>query len=159
MANQMLFEGSGNGYVIVSPTGDARTVRTQAFSTGEATHVGKYSLVAREVLDLESLAVTEGSFTLTTSNGDTISGTFAGSGTPGEEPGVIVFNVSGPVTAGVGRFAEVSGDLTFTGVADLATGELSENISGILSTSRSLAMEQDVALVTPNQEDFDERLD
>lgn len=159
MANQVPFEGSGSGYVIVSPTGDSSIVRTRAFSTGEAAHVGKYSLVTREVLDLDSLAVTEGSFTLTTSYGDAISGTFAGSGALGGEPGVIFFNASGTVTDGTGRFAGASGELTFTGVADLATGELSENVTGILSTSRPLAMEQDVALVTPNQEDFDERLD
>ncbi|MGH2728387.1 MAG: hypothetical protein ACRDKS_15570 [Actinomycetota bacterium] len=135
MAQQIPFEGSGNGYLIVTPTRDAHVIKTQDFCTGKSSHLGKYSLVAQESIHLETLAVSEGSFTLTAANGDTISGTYAGRGTPDGEPGVIAFRASGPVTGGTGRFAGATGELTFTGVADLPAGELSQSVSGTLSTS------------------------
>lgn len=144
MDKRVPFEGSDSGYLIVSPAGDAQVVHTQDFGTGKATHVGKYSLVAQELIHLETLAVTEGSFTLTAANGDTISGTYAGSGAPGGEPGVVDFTASGPVTGGTGRYAGATGELTFSCIADLPAGEFSKTVSGTLSipTSATAAAEQ-----------------
>ncbi len=135
---QVPFEGSDSGHFIVSPTADPLVVLTQDFGTGKATHLGKYSLVAGELIHLDTLVVTGGSFTLTATNGDTIHGTYAGQAAPTIEPGVISYEASGPVTGGTGRFAGATGNLTFTGVADLATGEFSETVSGTLSSPGSI---------------------
>jgi hypothetical protein len=44
--------------------------------TGHATHLGNYSVHYRECFDPATGAVTDGSFTLTAANGDTVFGTF-----------------------------------------------------------------------------------
>jgi hypothetical protein len=125
--------GSASGYVIVSPTDNPVVVLAQAFGTGRATTLRKYSLVAQELIHLDTLAVRSGSFALTAANGDTIHGIYTGQAVPGEVPGVISFKASGPITGGTGRFAGATGRLAFTGSADLATGEFSETVSGTLA--------------------------
>jgi hypothetical protein len=130
--------GSASGYVIVSPTDDPLVVLAQVFGMGRATSLGKYSLVAQELIHLDTLAVRGGSFALTAANGDTIHGTYAGQAAPGEVPGVISFKASGPVTGGTGWFAGATGRLAFTVSADLATGEFSETVSGTLAIPGSV---------------------
>jgi hypothetical protein len=126
------FCGSDSGYVVASAARAGRVVTTHAFSTGEATHLGRYALLAREVIDLDTLAVTDGSFALAVGDGDTIYGTYTGKASPTEEPGLMSYRASGPVTGGTGSFRGVSGRLAFAGLVDLATGEFSETVSGTL---------------------------
>lgn len=125
--------GSASGQVIVSPTDDPLVVLAQDFGMGRAADLGKYSLVARQLIHLDTLAVRDGSFALTAANGDTIHGTYAGQAAPGKVSGVISFKASGPVTGGTGRFAGATGHLTFIGSADLGTGEFSETVTGTLA--------------------------
>lgn len=132
--NSAEVRGSASGYLIVSPTDDPLVVLAQDFGRGRATNLGKYSLVAQELIHLDTLAVRRGSFTLAAASGDTLQGTYTGQADRGNEPGIIGFDASGPVTGGTGRFAGATGRMTFTRSADLATGEFSETVSGTLAT-------------------------
>lgn len=120
--------GSANGYVIVSPTDDPLVVLAQGFGTGRATGLGRYSLVAQERIQRDTLTVTGGSFALTAANGDAIYGTYTGRAARDGVPGVVSIEASGPVTGGVGRFAGATGRLALTRSVDLATGEFSETL-------------------------------
>ena len=129
---QVPFRGRDIGYFVVTPMGGPM-VLTEDFTSGRGTHLGAYRLVAREDINLETLAVTNGSFTITAANGDTIHGTYAGQAELGDRPEVIRYLVTGPITGGTGRFEGATGTLTFDGVADLATLVLSETITGTIS--------------------------
>ena len=135
---QVPFRGRDIGHFVVTPIGGPM-VLTEDFTNGQATHLGAYSLVAQEDINLETLAVTNGSFTITAANGDTIHGTYAGQAQLGDRPGVIRYLVTGPIAGGTGRFEGATGTLTFDGVADLATLVLSETITGTISTPGSSA--------------------
>jgi hypothetical protein len=136
--DQVPFKGSDLGYFVVSPTGNPTVVLTQDFATGRATHLGKYKLVAQEFINLATLEVTDGSFTITAANGDTIYGTYSGQAAATDKPGVITYDVTGPITGGTGRFEGATGTLNFLGVADLSTGVLSETITGTISSIGSI---------------------
>lgn len=130
---QVPFRGRDAGYFVITPMGGPM-VLTQDFTTGHGTHLGAYSLVAQEDINLETLAVTNGSFTITAANGDTIYGTYSGQAEATDRPGVIRYVATGPITGGTGRFEGATGTLTFDGVADLTTLVLSETVTGTIST-------------------------
>jgi hypothetical protein len=130
--DEKTIKGSDSGQFVTTPLGFP-FVLTQDFTTGHGTHVGKYTVVAQEIINLLTLEVTEGSFTITAANGDTIVGSYSGQAAPGDSPTVITYVVSGPITGGTGRFVGATGSITFAGSGDLATGELSETVSGTIS--------------------------
>ena len=105
-------------------------VFTEDEGTGTATHLGRYTLDGSEVINLATLEVTDGSFTITAANGDTILGTYEGTAAGTSDPLVITYHVTGPVTGGTGRFQGAHGELTWDGVANLGTGELSDIATG-----------------------------
>jgi hypothetical protein len=108
-------------------------VLTKDKATGIATHLGRYTLRASEVINLATLEVSDGSFKITAANGDTIVGTYAGMAAATSDPLVITYHVTGPVTGGSGRFHGAHGRLTWDGVANLGTGELSDVATGWIS--------------------------
>jgi hypothetical protein len=59
-------------------------------------------------------------------------GTYAGSASPTTDPAVITYHVTGLITGGTGRFGGARGTIVCDGVANLATGELSEKVCGVL---------------------------
>jgi hypothetical protein len=85
---------------VIQTTPDPAVVIAHDVGTGRATHLGRYSLAAQERVNLETLEITEGSYTLTGANGDSISGTYRGHGAATETPGVITYRVAGPITGG-----------------------------------------------------------
>lgn len=134
------FEGSDSGYVLVSETSDPQVVRMQDFSTGAAKYFGKYSLVASHTVNLATLEVNGGSFACTAADGDELRGTYYGRARLDDQPGVIGFEATAQVTGGKGRFAGATGRLIFVAIADLATGEFTQRVTGTVSTvPRSLA--------------------
>ena len=105
-------------------------IQTSDSGSGVATHLGRYTLVASEDVDLASGAVTNGSFTLTGANGDTVSGTYSGQALAG----LTGYVVSGPITGGTGRFAGASGFLIWHGTLDPAALTFSDVITGTISS-------------------------
>jgi hypothetical protein len=127
------FKGNDAGpFSVTSPPGSP-VAATVDHTTGHSPELGAYLVVAQESVDLGSLEVRDGSFTIITAGGDTITGTYSGSAGLTAEPTVITYKVSGPITGGTGRFAEATGRITFRGVADLSTGLLSETVTGSIS--------------------------
>ena len=132
------FRGSDVGRFVVNPTTDPSVVFTEDFTTGHATHLGKYTLVAHEFVNLATLEITGGAFTITAADGSMIEGTYSGTASLTATEGVITYVVTGPISGGTGRFTGATGMLTFSGVADLRTGGLSETITGEISSTGSL---------------------
>jgi hypothetical protein len=122
------FKGSdsGSAQVISNSGGILHTADT---ASGHATHLGRYTLVASETIDLATGAITVGSFTLTAANGDTVTGTYSGQALPG----LTGYNVSGPITGGTGRFAGATGFLFWHGTFDPVALTLTDEISGTIS--------------------------
>ena len=105
--------------------------------TGYATQLGKSSAHYRECLLPATGAVTGGTFTLTAANGDMLFGTYSGQAFPTGDPNVLTYEDPGVVTGGTGRFADASGSVTQSGVANLATGEYEGTLTGSVSSPGS----------------------
>jgi hypothetical protein len=100
--------------------------------TGKATHVGTYGYHSDECFNGATGAFS-GTFTITAANGDTISGTYAG--TVVEVVGSLGFyEQDNVITGGTGRFDGASGQFHLSGIANLSTLESSQKISGTLSS-------------------------
>jgi hypothetical protein len=135
------FRGTDSGTFVALPPDADNVVFAQASTTGQATHLGRYSLVAHEYTDLDDLRIFGGAFTLTAANGDTLFGTYEGTADLARFP-VIGFDVQGPILGGTGRFAGATGWLRWRGYGDLTTGALSEEIEGWVSSVGSLSRER-----------------
>ena len=131
-ADRVRLSGRDFGTFTVTPTNDPQVVLTQDSASGEATPFGRYTLVAHEFINLVTLSVEGGAFTLTTATGDTLTGEYSGQAVA-EFPTIIHYEVSGPITGGTGRFAGANGIMTFDGFGDLQTGVLMDRIIGALS--------------------------
>ena len=86
---------------------------------------------ASEVINLETLAVTNGTYVITARRG-TLTGTYEGMASATDDPAVITYDVVGPITGGTGRFHHARGRLAFHGIGNLATGVLSDVANGWL---------------------------
>ncbi len=124
--------GSDRGTFTTTPSGTQ--LLTEDHAVGRARHIGRYSLEASELINPVTFDVTDGVFTMTTAHG-ALNGSYAGSaaGIPGTT--MITYHAAGPVLGGSGRFAGVTGWLTFDGVADLGSGKLCDRVTGWISTS------------------------
>lgn len=129
-AESTAFKGRDMGTFTTSPTSNPQVVLTEDSASGEASHLGRYTLAARELINLATLDVTEGSVTITAANGDTLTGRYSGKAST-ETPTVIRYEVSGPITGGTGHFSEVTGTVAFFGYADLVSGRFSETLLGV----------------------------
>jgi hypothetical protein len=99
---------------------------------GEATHVGAYAYHANECFNAATGAFS-GTFTITAANGDTIFGTYAGAVV--DVVGDLGFyEQDNVITGGTGRFVGASGEFHLSGIANLATLESSQEISGTVSS-------------------------
>ena len=135
--DQIPFRGSDlGGFAIVGTCpGTDPIVLTDDWGSGEGTHLGRYSFRASECVNLASFAVTNGSFTITAANGDTVRGSYAGQAAAVQgSPCDITYDVQGPVTGGTGRFQGATGHLRWKGFANLCAGTLGDEISGTISS-------------------------
>jgi hypothetical protein len=117
---------------LVGPPGTV--VQTAETGSGNATHLGHFTMVASETVDFGTLAVTNGQYTLTAANGDTVSGTYSGH----IVPGLTGYLVSGPITDGTGRFEGATGFLVWRGTFDPVTFTGSDVITGTISSVGSI---------------------
>jgi hypothetical protein len=129
------FKSKDAGTFTESSTNTPGVVLTQDTATGEGTRVGRYKLVASELIRLSDLSITNGHYTLTAADGSTLSGAYEGHGSATSMPGVISWDVCGPLTSGTGRFANASGAICFFGTGNLATGLFSEISVGLLTST------------------------
>jgi hypothetical protein len=103
---------------------------------GTATHVGAYAYHAIECFNGATGAFS-GTFTITAANGDMIDGTYAGQvvGVVGD---LAFYEQDAVITGGTGRFAGAGGEFHLSGIANLASLESSQLISGTVSSPGSL---------------------
>ena len=100
--------------------------------TGNATHLGNYTYHADECFNGTSLAF-YGTFTMTAANGDTIVGRYAGE-VPPFVGAIAVYEQDAEVSRGTGRFAGASGEFHVSVIANLATGDYTQTMSGTVSS-------------------------
>ena len=133
-ADQLPVKGSEAGtFQLLGPC-DVGGVIVEVTGTGHSTQLGDYSGRYRECLIPATGAVTDGTFTLTAASGDKIFGTYGGQAQPTQDPTVVRYDDPGTITGGTGRFANASGDVTQSGLANLATGEYKGTITGSVSS-------------------------
>jgi hypothetical protein len=102
---------------------------------GQATHVGAYAYHSNECFN-PATGEFGGIFTITAANGDTLTGIYAGS-VVGADGDLAFYEQDNVITGGSGRFAEASGSFHLSGIANLATLESSQKISGTASSPGS----------------------
>ena len=105
--------------------------------SGHGTHLGYFTTHYRECFDPATGAVTDGSFTLTAANGDTMFGTYGGQVSPTGDSTVFTYDDPGVISGGTGRFSGTGGIVATNGVVNLATGEYAGTITGSLSSPAS----------------------
>jgi hypothetical protein len=124
------FTGSDTGTFTSTPR-TPEIVFTEDVTSGWATGgIGRYTIVASELVNLTTFDVTDGAWTLTARKG-TLEGTYAGKASI-PSPGVITYSVRGRITGGTRRFKGARGRVRFDGRGSLETGKLSETMSGVL---------------------------
>jgi hypothetical protein len=124
----------------------ATSVSTSDSGRGQSTHLGRYTFIAGECINLSTAApeVTLGFFTLTGADGS-ISGNYSGNAeyTDATKTSVI-YAVSGFITGGTGRFHTVTtGTFAFLGGANLSTGTGFDTIAGNIYKAADSSAAQD----------------
>jgi hypothetical protein len=131
-ADTLIVRGTDMGRSAPSATGDPSIILTRDSAQGELTHLGRYTMTAQEFINLNTLEITGGAFTITTANGDTLTGTYIGTGKLSNTPTVITYDVAGPITGGTGQFRNATGVILFLGTADLATNTFTDQVAGVV---------------------------
>lgn len=140
--DQLRINGKESGHIFINPTTvDGQSMLlTDDCADGVGTHLGRYKLLARELISVDTGAVSQGAFIIIAANGDTISGTYDGQAT--FEPSGASWVAEGPVAGGTGRFEGATGTFTFRGRSDfstcqsvgaLSTCEFTEDTSGTIT--------------------------
>jgi hypothetical protein len=106
------FKGRIDGTFIGTPTENPAIFQTVARAVGQATHAGAFTKVTSDVLNIVTGEV-EGAFTMTTSNGDLLTGRYAGFVLPGATPGTFSWLLQSTITGGTGRFFHATGEFVF----------------------------------------------
>jgi hypothetical protein len=101
--------------------------------TGNATHLGRFTLTSPVVGDTSTQAAT-GTYEFTAANGDTLTADFTGQATPTPIPGVLFIVDTATITGGTGRFADATGSFISTHVFDPATGITIGSFDGTISS-------------------------
>jgi hypothetical protein len=132
---QVPYSGSDSGG-FTAPASCATGIQIVITGSGHATHLGSYAYTSTECFNPVT-GTFSGSPTLTAANGDTLAGTYSGHVFPTADPNVIGYEEVLVVTGGTGRFAGASGEFQVSGVANLATGDYSQTMSGTVSSPGS----------------------
>jgi hypothetical protein len=104
--------------------------------TGNATHLGKTTLTSTDCVTQVSesqFIFTNGKFTLTAANGDTVTANYSGSLSQVSDSPVSNLSGSYQITGGTGRFSGASGSGYLQGTSNLKSGEANYVATGILS--------------------------
>jgi hypothetical protein len=99
--------------------------------TGYASHIGDIKGTVTVTCDMTAGTYTT-SFTLQTSQGDTITGTGAGWLTPTATPGVLTYTEINTISGGTGRFAGAVGAIVCQGQLNMSTGLEAGNLAGAI---------------------------
>jgi hypothetical protein len=109
------------------------TLLVDGSGTGNATHLGRYTVTFEAVVNLETL-MGVGTMSFVAANGDSIFTTFNGQATPTPDPNIFLVVELETITGGTGRFAGATGSFTLEREVDLTTGLSSGSFSGTISS-------------------------
>ncbi len=126
---QLAFKGQLHAtetHVVTPPT-----MNVTGSGSGTATQLGYYTMTFHAQVNIPTLASSTSS-TWVASNGDTISATGSGQGSPTSQPGVMSIVEKYTITGGTGRFAHASGSFAVQRLVNRATGISSGTISGTI---------------------------
>ena len=123
---------------IITPTSTPGVMRVTISGTGTGRHFGRLTFAATERIDFRQFGdpafpnaravVTDGAFTITAANGDTLTGTYDGVGLPDlARPGFVNGTALAQLTGGTGRFRCASGFAPFT--LDINAATLTEVVT------------------------------
>jgi hypothetical protein len=99
---------------------------------GNATQLGRYTMTFHVEVDLLTV-IGVGTLSFVAANGDTLSASFIGQGTPTPDPNIFMLEEVATITGGTGRFAGAAGNFTIERVIDLSTGISSGSFGGMIS--------------------------
>jgi hypothetical protein len=120
-ARQASLQGVETGHFITNPGTQGATIITDDFAEGIAPRLGKYTLIAREEINLQTGDVRDGAFVITAADGSTIRGTYSGTAAFGATSAGWI--ADGSIAGGTGRFAKATGTIHLDGSSDLRTCE------------------------------------
>jgi hypothetical protein len=120
LAADVPFKGVFAGQAVSAvPTDDPGVLLITTVGSGNATHLGSFTMVSPHVADLFTLEV-EGTQNFTAANGDTLTASFTGQFSVIAD-GFLSASIDCTITGGTGRFAGAGGGYTFNIVFDPAT--------------------------------------
>ena len=108
------------------------TMSVTATGSGEATHLGRYTVTSEVQVDLPTGTGTGLSAQYVAANGDRLFAEGSGQATPTEDPSVFVVVETYTITGGTGRFAGATGSFTETRRVNIGTGVTSGTIDGTI---------------------------
>jgi hypothetical protein len=114
--NEVPFIGRLEGIVAPTPI-DPQFLSELTKGTGEATHLGRFTFVRPETVNLLT-STTIGSFAFTAANGDILTADFTGKGSPTATPGVLSVVETAFISGDSGRFAGATGSCIVTSSFD-----------------------------------------
>jgi hypothetical protein len=136
----VVFFGSDTFETTIVPNGacPGNTLSTEDRATGQASLLGRYTFTAGECVNLGTLEVSLGFFTLTAADGSTITGNYSGTVqlTDGNS---FLYAVSGFITDGTGRFEKTTGTVAMLGGATLTSSTTATGFDKILAGDLYLA--------------------
>ncbi|HEU0293325.1 MAG TPA: hypothetical protein VFR47_11355 [Anaerolineales bacterium] len=108
------------------------TMLVTATGTGEATHLGRYTVSYEVEVDLPTGTGTGLSAQYVAANGDTLFAEGSGQATPTDDPTVFVVVETFTITGGTGRFDGATGNFTEERRVNIVTGVTAGTISGTI---------------------------
>ena len=106
------------------------TMFVTATGSGEATHLGRYTVTYEVQVDLPTGTGTDLSAQYVAANGDSLFAEGSGQATPTDDPTVFIVVETYTVTGGTGRFEDATGSFTETRQVNIETGVTSGTIDG-----------------------------
>jgi hypothetical protein len=125
------FKGRLEGAATITP-GTPPFLSVSIEGTGNATHLGRFSVENTHVVDTTDRTAT-GTYKFTAANGDTLTADFTGQADPAT-PGVLSIVETATITGGTGRFAAASGSFTVERLFNQVTGLTSGSFDGTISS-------------------------
>lgn len=131
------FKGRITGSFVNSPTSNPAIYHGVANATGNVTQLGVFSKVTSDVIDILSSAV-EGTFAMTSTGGEQITGKYNGTYAFGTIPGTFSWVLNATVTGGTGRFSHATGEFVFLATGNyvmengIVSGDYTETFDGII---------------------------
>src|SRR5262249_22214826 len=134
-AQEVPFKGTLEGTFTFVPDPPPSTFASVDFghATGHATHLGQFTLKGPHRVNLATTPLTAtGTFEFTAANGDTLTASFTGVGTPTATPGITSIVETASITGGTGRFGGASGSFIVERIVNLVTLRTTGSFEGTI---------------------------